>query len=82
MDTTAASRAPSLGAAQPVDQRIRDSFSVTEDGHWLWRLRVDQDGYGQMKINRTSRPVARLIYEVFVGDIPEGCVVGSFSTAS
>ena len=62
-------------AAQPLDDRIRNNSIITVDGHWLWQLRIDQQGYGQIKINKVSRPVARVSYEVFVTQVPEGLLV-------
>ena len=62
-------------AAQPLTDRIRDNSEVTEDGHWLWQLRIDREGYGQIKVNSVSRPVARVSYEVFVSQVPEGLLI-------
>lgn len=62
-------------AAQSLDQRIRDNSEVTEDGHWLWQRRIDQSGYGQIKVNKRTRPVARVSHEVFIGEVPAGHIV-------
>jgi hypothetical protein len=61
--------------AQQLDKRLRDNSAVTEDGHWLWQRRISADGYAQIKAHRSSRPAARVSYEVFIETVPEGYVV-------
>lgn len=61
--------------AKPVDQRIRESSTVTETGCWEWNLATDKDGYGSIKVAGRTRYAARTSYEVFIDDVPEGMVV-------
>lgn len=61
--------------AQPLEDRLRENSERTEDGHWLWQLRLDEDGYGSMKVRGRSVRAARVSYEVFIGPIPDGYYV-------
>lgn len=67
--------APAPVPAKPVDQRIRESSTVSRSGCWEWNLSLDGDGYGSIKVAGRARRAARTSYEVFVDDIPEGMVV-------
>lgn len=67
--------APPPVPAKPVDQRIRKSSTVQSNGCWTWNLSTDSDGYGSIKVAGKTRYAARVSYEVFVDDIPEGMVV-------
>ena len=58
--------------AKPLEDRLRESSERTEDGHWLWKLSLDDDGYGSMKVRGRSMRAARVSYEVFIGPIPDG----------
>lgn len=62
--------------ARPVADRIRETVDVDPDtGCWLWSLRLDADGYGQIKVDGSTRCVTRVAYETFVGPVPDGQVV-------
>lgn len=45
-------------------------------GCWIWRQRVDRDGYGLVNLTldgrRVTRGAHRLAFELFVGVIPSG----------
>jgi hypothetical protein len=58
--------------AQPLDERLRDSSELTEDGHWLWKLSLDEGGYGSMKVQGRTMRAARVSHEIFIGPIPDG----------
>lgn len=47
-----------------------------ERRQWVQRKpETDKDGYKRVRVNGRNRPVHRLVYETFVGPIPEGMVV-------
>lgn len=52
--------------------RVRRSVDVSENGCWLWRLRLDRHGYGAMHLDGRTRLAHRVAYEAFVGPIPDG----------
>jgi hypothetical protein len=39
---------------------------------WLWDGRHDKDGYAQTSVGKKTKPAHRVVYEEFVGPIPEG----------
>ena len=39
---------------------------------WLWNGSVDNGGYGRLGINNTVKMAHRAVYELLVGEIPEG----------
>jgi hypothetical protein len=63
---------------------IRQRFSLTErawwalarqsdgDDCWLWEGPVDREGYGRAQVGPTLAYVHVLVYEEFVGSVPEG----------
>lgn len=57
-----------------VWQRV--NVNHPERRQWVQRkLETDKDGYKRVRVNGRNRPVHRLVYETFVGPIPEGMVV-------
>ncbi|HXU02716.1 MAG TPA: HNH endonuclease signature motif containing protein [Polyangia bacterium] len=42
---------------------------------WLWTGHVGSDGYGAVRVNGRLFRAHRLAYTVFVGPIPDGCVL-------
>lgn len=55
----------------PLDQRIKRSVSMDDDGCWRWQLATDRDGYGRIAIRHVPYAAHRISYETFVGPIPE-----------
>ena len=39
---------------------------------WNWKLSLDKDGYGRIKVNRKKIGAHRFSYELIKGEIPEG----------
>lgn len=50
------------------------NYEENEKGCWNWTGTLSK-GYGVMKVHSRSTRVHRLMYEVFVGPIPEGLVI-------
>jgi hypothetical protein len=42
------------------------------DSCWPWIGIGDSGGYGRINVTRTRKPVHRVVYELFVGSIPDG----------
>lgn len=55
-----------------LKDRILRSIVVDDNGCWIWQERLNSDGYGIMSILSRQRPVHRVVYKEWVGDIPEG----------
>lgn len=47
----------------------------TNPGCWLWPFAHNEAGYGTVRINRRTRKAHRVIYEMSVGEIPEGLLL-------
>ena len=57
-------------------QRLLDnSCPEPNTGCWLWLLRTDRDGYGQIEVRSKTAKAHRIAYEAFVGPIAEGAYV-------
>jgi hypothetical protein len=60
----------------PLVTRILNNIYIDERGCWIWRLRLDRYGYGQIQIirrpERHTRRVHIVAYELWVGAVPEG----------
>jgi hypothetical protein len=56
----------------PTIDRLMAKVHKAESGCWEWTAKKDHRGYGQFRINRTTRRAHQIAYEVFVGPIPEG----------
>lgn len=59
----------------PTDVRIHNNSVVDDNGCWIWKLRLDKDGYGQISVKNRKRGAHRVSYETFVGEVPEGLVI-------
>jgi hypothetical protein len=53
---------------------IKSNSIVDENGCWIWRGNISEKGYARIWVDETIRykRAARVSYEVFVGEIPEG----------
>lgn len=61
---------------KPLDERIKASIKVDENGCWRWQLYVRSNGYGQIGVPGVGiRYAHRISYETFVGPIPEGLTI-------
>jgi hypothetical protein len=47
-------------------------YAINESGCWIWQLRTDRDGYGQVRANGVSWRAHRWSWTVAFGPIPEG----------
>jgi hypothetical protein len=56
---------------ESVMQRFIKSIDKT-NSCWNWKLFIDNDGYGRMKIGRRSPGAHRVSYLLFKGEIPKG----------
>lgn len=60
---------------KPMNERIMESIEICSiTGCWLWKLRLDKDGYGQVSDECKTRHSHKVAYEIFRGSIPEGMV--------
>jgi len=58
--------------ASPVKERILSNIEiVTESGCWIWRLEVNNWGYGKIKIKGRTVSAHRASYSEFIGGIPD-----------
>ena len=48
-----------------LGERFLDLCRVDEEGHWMWQGYVGQTGYGQMRVDGTTRPAHRIAYMLF-----------------
>ncbi len=56
----------------PMRDRLLSKIELSDDGCWLWTAHRDVVGYGRLRVGPTSKPAHNLVYEVFVGAVPEG----------
>ena len=54
---------------------VMQRLNKTPEGCWLWTLSLNHAGYGQIGFQRQKKLVHRLLYEHFVGPIPDGLVL-------
>ncbi len=54
------------------EERLREKFSVSASGCWLWNGPLSSDGYGKFQMRSRSRIAHRAAYEIIVGPIPAG----------
>lgn len=60
---------------KPIGDRIKENITICpEKGCWLWNLRLDKDGYGQISVNCKTKHAHRVAYEALKGPIGEGMV--------
>ena len=53
--------------------RLMDKIDIKNDDEcWLWKADKSHNGYGQFYLNGKTSRSHRLIYELYVGDIPDG----------
>lgn len=50
-------------------ERILSKVDYTPDC-WIWSWSLDRHGYGQVRLNGTTRRSHRVIYELLVDDVP------------
>ncbi len=55
--------------------KARKECEVTSEGCWIWPGYKNSGGYGLISINRTMHLVHRAVYELTIGEIPEGMYV-------
>ncbi len=55
--------------------QFEEQYEVQAGGCWLWTSKLNNVGYGTMKIFGGYALAHRLSYELFVGSIPEGLVI-------
>ncbi len=56
-----------------VLQRWRDRISIDlsdPDACWIWGGKINNWGYGAVKVEGKDRPAHRVFYEIFHGDLP------------
>jgi transcriptional regulator with XRE-family HTH domain len=64
---------PPKAQPAPLSQRLAEKTEISEDGCWIWRGRINQAGYGEIKVPGGRRLKAhRATYEHHVGPIPDG----------
>lgn len=64
--------------APPIPMRyLREGRTVADpDTHcWLWRGLRNRDGYGVVRIDYRPKMLHRVMYEHFLGDIPDGLFI-------
>lgn len=72
---TLGSRNPRL-VRPPIEVRVMDRCTVTEDGHWLFGGAIHPRGYGQIsKGGRGAALTHRVMWESWHGPVPAGFVV-------
>ena len=57
-----------------AELRRKRMYSVDANGCWIWLGKRGWGGYGQICINRITRPIHRVFYEERHGPIPDGLV--------
>lgn len=55
--------------------RVKGLYLVEGNGCWAWLGAFDPHGYGKMWDGRTNVRAHRLMYELHVGEIPNGLVI-------
>jgi hypothetical protein len=60
---------------KPMADRIKEGIDICpERGCWIWKMRLDKDGYGQISDKCKTRHTHKVAYETFKESIPEGMV--------
>lgn len=62
------------GPRVPLRERLERHTDRSGDC-WPWTGRIDQEGYGQIAVDRRPRLAHRVAYEEFIGPIPDGLQV-------
>lgn len=55
-----------------AEERLFAAISESSSGCWLWEGARAGTGYGQFQADGQTRPAHRVVYEFFIGEIPEG----------
>lgn len=55
---------------RPLRERVAEKI-ITTDGCWVWKTNSSQ-GYGSIHVNGKCRKAPTVVYELFVGPVPEG----------
>lgn len=55
-----------------LKERITMNVEINSNGCWVWKKRLNHDGYGVISIKKSKRFVHRVVYQEWVGSIPEG----------
>ena len=59
-----------------LKQRLWENISIDRDtGCWIWTGHKDEKGYGHIGIGKKSVRVHRVVYERYIGPIPEGLIL-------
>lgn len=65
----------SIGAPK-IDINVRLEKSIDKSsGKWIWVGNTNKNGYGRITYEGKSQQAHRVVYELFVGEIPEGLCV-------
>ena len=54
---------------------VANKIAPDESGCWLWGGEVDRGGYGRTTLRGKRHLAHRLVYQLLVGQIPEGLVI-------
>ncbi len=57
--------------ASRLPPRLRSKVQIDLDGCWIWTASL-RGGYGQVRAGASVRQAHRVIYEILVGEVPEG----------
>jgi hypothetical protein len=60
---------------EELQQYVKDRTYVTKDGCWVWKLALNEGGYGKAKWKGKDFKAHRLSYEAFKSRIPKGKVI-------
>lgn len=55
-----------------LPERIASKIQIDANGCWLWTACIKPEGYGQIWWNGSTRNAHRVVYRLFVGEIPAG----------
>lgn len=72
-----ARKAGDLTRVDPSEKRISLFLARVEktDSCWIWRGRLDRDGYGKTSLDNRNQGAHRVSYQLFVGQIPDGLTI-------
>lgn len=57
--------------SRPLVERLTEKIEVQPDGCWFWTASL-RDGYGQIRVGASVRSAHLVIYELVVGQVPDG----------
>lgn len=64
-----------MAQQEPVEDRIARKYNIVESGCWEWTDHIGPRGYGTLRVGgKKGKKIDahRIVYETFVGPIPEG----------